>query len=163
MWFNPRVFRYLRAGSQVTWGQSQPFQAWKLRLITLHKVPSPKSQVWHGCLHGNNIFLEVRVGTSVESWVKQEIRPNSQHKFRNVCAYINHDPTLMDIKPYFGDSSRIRKSRLCLCVGTCWHEWNLELETPCEPALSYSISQEVCWVPYVVRLEGSLIFKFSTS
>jgi hypothetical protein len=40
--------------SQFIWGQSeqsQSLRAWKLGLITSHKVPSLKSQVWHGCLH----------------------------------------------------------------------------------------------------------------
>jgi hypothetical protein len=40
---------------------------------------------------------------------------------------------------------------------------DLGLQTPCELVLSYSTSQEVCWVLYVVNLIGSYIFKFSTS
>ena len=61
--------------------QSQPLNAWKLGLITSHGVLSPKSQVWHGYLHGNT-FLDVRLETCVESWVKERARPNSQHNFR---------------------------------------------------------------------------------
>ena len=55
---------FLRSGShgvpnsksQYTLGQyvqSQLLIAWKLELPTLDGVPSLKSQVWHGCLHGN--------------------------------------------------------------------------------------------------------------
>ena len=47
--------------SQVTWGQSVQYQSlrpWKSGLATSNRshVPSPKSQVWHGRLHGNNTF-----------------------------------------------------------------------------------------------------------
>jgi hypothetical protein len=39
------------------------FFAMLLRLrATSHRVPSPKSQVWHGCLHGNN-FGGQRLGS----------------------------------------------------------------------------------------------------
>ena len=68
--------------SQVTWGkyvQSQPLRAWKLGFTTSHKLSSLKSQVGHGCLHGN-ILLEARLGTWLESWVEQRVGHDSQHK-----------------------------------------------------------------------------------
>ena len=36
--------------------QSQPLRAWELGLTTSRKVPSPESQVWHGCLHSNTFW-----------------------------------------------------------------------------------------------------------
>ena len=59
--------------SQLTWGQSersQPLRARKLGLTTSHGVSSLKSQVWHGCLHGNMFWrwgegLVLRVGSSL--------------------------------------------------------------------------------------------------
>ena len=65
--------------SQFTRGQSvqsQPLRAWKLGLTTLHR-----SQVWHGCLHGDFLF-EVKLETCVENWVKQKARLKSQHESR---------------------------------------------------------------------------------
>ena len=31
---------------------------------------------------------------------------------------------------------KAQKLGLCLCVGTCWHEWDLGLATPCETTLN---------------------------
>ena len=50
--------------SRLTLGQSvqsQLLRAWKLGLTTLHGVPSSKSPVWHGCLHGNTFWKRVSV------------------------------------------------------------------------------------------------------
>jgi hypothetical protein len=55
-----------------TWGQfvqSPPSRAWKLGLTTSRMVPSPKYQIYHGCLHGNTferwaLELVFRIGSS---------------------------------------------------------------------------------------------------
>ena len=72
-------------GFQVAWGRSvrsQPLRAWKLGLTTSLVVQDPRSQAWHGYLHGNSCWRwgEVRFETCVKSWVEQKARPNSQHK-----------------------------------------------------------------------------------
>ena len=60
---------------------SQPSRARKLGLTTSHAgVPSPKSQLWHGCLHGNTFRRRGLTLVLRSSWVKQKARPNSQHK-----------------------------------------------------------------------------------
>ena len=59
-------------GSHVTWGQfvqSQLLRTWKLGLTTSHGIPSFKSHVCHGCIHGNKFWrrglgLILRVGLS---------------------------------------------------------------------------------------------------
>ena len=61
--------------------QSQPLRAWSLGRTTSHMVPSLKSQGMTRMLTWQH-FLEVRLGTCVESWVEQKVRPNPQHKPR---------------------------------------------------------------------------------
>ena len=56
---NNKGYLELVQGSQITWGQfvqSQPLRAWKLELTISHGVLRFKSQVWHGCLHGNTFW-----------------------------------------------------------------------------------------------------------
>jgi hypothetical protein len=75
-------------GSHVTWGQFmqfRPLRTWKLGLATSHGVPSFKSQVWHGCIHGNNVWrrglgLILRVGSS------QKLHPTLNTRPANVYA-----------------------------------------------------------------------------
>ena len=64
-----------------------------------HGVPSPKvsSMTW---MPTWQYYFEVRLGTYIESWVKQKARPKlSTH----ACGYFayNQDPTLMIIKHNF--------------------------------------------------------------
>jgi hypothetical protein len=74
--------------------QSQPLRAWKLGLTTSHIVPSPKSQLWHGCLHNNTIWrwslgLVLRVGLS------KKLDPTLNTNLVNIYAQDNKDLTLM--------------------------------------------------------------------
>ena len=67
---------------------------WDLPLHTGSQVLVP-SMTW---MPTRQHFLEVRLGTCVESWVKQKARPNSQHKSREcVFASNNQDHNLMMI------------------------------------------------------------------
>ena len=54
--------------------QPQPFVACRLEITTSHGVPG---MTWMPTWQH---FLEVRLGTCVESWVEQKARPNSQDK-----------------------------------------------------------------------------------
>ena len=56
-----------------------------------------KSQLWHGCLHGN-IFWRWGLGTCVVSWVNQKARPTLNSNRANFFAENNQDPTSMKIK-----------------------------------------------------------------
>ena len=60
----------------------------EVRLFT--RVPSPKSQVWHGCLHGNTFW-------------RWGLGPNSQPKSRKLL-YIKSRSDFNDDQPYFSGS-----------------------------------------------------------
>jgi hypothetical protein len=82
--------------SRFTWSIRAISTVESMNIGTYHftHVPSPKSQV-HECLHGN-IFLEVRLGTCVHSWVEQTSRLNLQHKSQ-FFLHKNQDLTLMNV------------------------------------------------------------------
>ena len=67
--------------------QSQLLRAWKLRLTALHvsQVLIP-SMTWMPMWQH---FLEVRLGTCVESWVEQKALNTSP---MNICAQNNKNP-----------------------------------------------------------------------
>ena len=89
---NLKILGPVHTGSQVPqslWGQSvrsQPLRSWKLGLTISHGVPSPRSQVWHGCLHIHPFGmwgpgLVLRVG----SLKKLDLK--AQHKS---CEFFGH-------------------------------------------------------------------------
>ena len=78
---------------------------WYFYLTTSHGIPSSKSQVWHGCLHGQTFWGEARdlcwkLGRAIIQHVKKRVwqwkaRPNSQHKSRiiflqKIITNVNH-------------------------------------------------------------------------
>ena len=108
--------------------QSQSLRAWKLAPTTSHRVPS---MTWMPTWQH---FLRVGVRTCVESRVEQKAWPNSQHKSWDFLARKSR-LDLIGYKPYSNDLLRLKKLGLRLHVGTCWHHWDLRLETPCESSL----------------------------
>ena len=83
--------------SQLTRGrsvQSQPLRAWKLGLTASHGFPSPKSRLWHGCLHGNTFWrwgwgLVLGVGSS------RMLDPTLNPSPTIIFAWNKQDPVLM--------------------------------------------------------------------
>ena len=65
---------------------------------TYHFTWGPKSQVWHGCLHGI-YFLEVRLGTCIESWVKQKANLEGWARLLDITTSVSSplDPPIMEI------------------------------------------------------------------
>ena len=90
--------------------------------LPLHKG----SQVWHGCLQGIH-FLEVRLGTCAESWVKQKVRPTSQHESHESSFMKCSRSNCNDNWPYSRGFSSFKQSGSCLRVGICYYEWDLGL------------------------------------
>ena len=69
-------------------------------------------------------FLEVRLGTCVESWVEQEARPNAQHSLaRSLHKTIKI--RLNEYRPYFNGFLRLKNWDFCLHVRISLHEWDL--------------------------------------
>jgi len=68
-------------------------------------------------------FLEVRLGTYVESWVEQNVGPNSQYKSRDFLQKNTKDPTKSYIDGHLWLKSRDFASMFGL-VDISW-SWDL--------------------------------------
>ena len=107
---------------------------WELSLrASLHGVPSPKSSVWLGCLHGNT-FWRWGLGLVSRVWWSKKLDPTHNPRPPNIFASNNQHPTLMIFKHNLMVSWGSKVGTLPLC-------WDLltrvdsELGTPCEPVL----------------------------
>ena len=92
------------------------------------------SQVWHKCLHGNTVG---RWGLGLVLWVGS--RKKLGEILNTSLANILHWIIKIQLWWYLTTFSwflEAQKLGLCLHVGSCQIEWDLELGTPCEPVLS---------------------------
>ena len=125
--------------SPVTWGQSvQPQLLQIVKVGTYHftGVPSPKSQVWHGCLH-DNTFWRSGLGLVLGVGSSKKLDPSLNTSLAIFLHKIIKIRFLrqLTILEWFLEAQKLG---LGLHVGTCWHEWDSGLGTPCEPALIIS-------------------------
>ena len=107
-------------------------RAWKLGLTTSQWSQVP-SMTW---MLTWQHFLEVGLGTCVESWVEPKARPNSQHNSREHFCIKYSKSYLNEYKSYFDGFSRLKSWDFALTLGLVDMSG---LGTPCEPAQSMYI------------------------